>query len=318
MVKKADRYFNVLISLASLEPQSEEGSLNEDLLKSFRLHCELKNLRSATLKCYYERLAYLVNYCNRTNKQLSTLTRRDIEDYLLSIIGTMAAESVNGRIRVYSCFYNYLHIEQLIDDNPMNGIKLLHVERTIKPTLNAEQVSLLLNSFDSHVFCGTRDRLACLTMVDACLRVGELIRLKTEDCLISERMLKVGGKSRFERYVPITARTAKGIQNFLIRFRKALPGNHLICFRNGEGMYEDRIRKILVKQGKRVGFRVYPHMLRRSGATALHENGMDIEMVRRVLGHTDIRTTQLYICHGLKAVRESHNKFSMVSTLDFR
>lgn len=228
----------------------------------------------------------------------------------------VAAETVNGRYRVYSAFFNYLEAEQLLDHNPMTGIRLLRVEHRIKPVLDVDQMELLLNSFNSRTFCGTRDRLAVLVTLDACLRLGELVHLRTEDCHTTDRLVRVSGKSRYERLVPITPRTAKGIHNWLLRFRSKLPGDRLLCFRNGDGMYEDYMRLVIVRAGLRVGLRVYPHMLRRSGATAMHQNGADIEIVRRILGHRDIRTTQSYICHGIKAVSEAHDRFSVVARLD--
>jgi len=283
-----------------------------ELLESFYLHCRLKNLRDKTLKCYADRLKYLVKYCQAIGTPLGKIDRHDIERYLVSIIGTVSAETVNGRLRVYRAFWNYLYEEGLTDHNPMQRIKLIAVERTIKPVLKPIQVNALLSSFNRKTFTGFRNHLACLIMLDGCLRVGELINLRLDDCRVLDRLLTCRGKSRRERLVPISPKTAESIHHWLLKHRTRRPGDRLICYKNGEPMTEDRIRKIVVAAGGRAGLKTYPHMLRRSGATALHENGMDIEMLRRVLGHQDIRTTQRYICHDIKAVQQSHDRYSIM------
>jgi len=292
------------------------GYSDRELLESFYLHCQLKGLRRRTLKCYADRLRYLMRFCLLSGIHLGVIQQSHIQSYLVSIIGHVSPETVNGRIRVFRVFYNYLASEDLIDHNPMERVHLMSVEQRIMPVLKPIQIGTFLQQFNRRRFTGYRDHLASLLMLDACLRVGEIINLTVDDCRILDRLLVVRGKSRRERLVPISPRTAEAIHHWRLKYRDKRAGDRLICYKNGDPMSEDRIRKIVVAAGKKVGLKVYPHMLRRSGATALHENGMDIEMLRRVLGHQDIRTTQRYICHDVKAVKESHDRFSIMKYVD--
>lgn len=317
-----DKSLNVLLSLADNNGQAHNTNTgqplysNRELLESFWLRCRLNNLRARTMKCYADRLSYLVSYCNNRSLDLGSISRHDIERYILNIVDTVAAETVNGRIRVYKAFFNYLNTEQLVDSNPTEGIKLLRVEETIKPVLAAKQIEMLLNSFNPRTFAGTRNRLAALTMLDGCLRVGELVNVKTEECQLDDRLLVIKGKSRRERLVPISPRTARSIHSFLLRFRSKLPGDRLICYRNGDEMDPTRFNKIFAYAGQKLGFRVYPHMLRRTGATHLARSGASIEMVRRLLGHTDIRCTMKYVNYGVDDLQRIHDKHNLVGALN--
>lgn len=327
VAKTPEAYWRHLFSLARSErvpdvPYSEgrgrnaTGYSDRELLESFYLHCRLKGLREKTLKCYADRLMYLTRFCRFAGLTLGNLERHHIQKYIISIIGQVAPETVNGRIRVFRVFFNYLSSEELIFHNPIEKVHLIAVECKVMPVLKPVQINQLLAGFNRKTLIGYRNHLACLIMLDGCLRVGELVNLTVDDCRVLDRLLVVRGKSRRERLVPISPKTAEAVHHWCLKYRNRLSGDRLICYKNGDSMTEDRIRKIVVAVGKKTGLRTYPHMLRRSGATALHGNGMDIEMLRRVLGHQDIRTTQRYICHDVAAVQASHDRFSIMKYVE--
>ena len=196
----------------------------------------------------------------------------------------------------------------------MTKIVLLKCEYKIHSSLDSRQILLLLSSWPK-TFFGVRNRLACLLAVDACLRVGELIKIKMPDISIKDRLIRVQGKSRWERYVPITPSTAKSIHLWNLKHRRDVPGERLICYRNGDPLTDYQFTRILHRQSQKLGFHFSPHTLRRTGASGLHQNGASFETVRRMLGHRDPRTTLRYINQSPESLREHNDKFSIINDI---
>ncbi len=301
------------------ERQERGVERNGELLRSFYLHCQAKNLRPRTIKDYADRLEYLLRFSGERTTGLVNLTRHDLTEYIVSIIGTLSPVTVNGRLTIFKLFYNHLEdVGLLSGENPTTKLHRVRVDIRPKPILTSEQLSVLLNSFDRTSFAGARNWLMVVVSVDGCLRVGELNNLRLENCPPSQSMLLVvESKTRQYRYIPICETSLTAINEWRTAWRDHLPGEYLFCYENGDGPLEhDRFRKLLCYQEDRgLGFHINPHMLRRTGASHLHRNGADIETISRVLGHSDIRTTRGYINIDLAFLRETANKYSVINDL---
>ena len=278
-------------------PYETGTTRNVALLRSFYLHCRAKGLTAKTVKDYLHRMSYLVNLANHLGKSLGGISTDDIKEYIVRVLDTVKPVSINGRVKVWRIAYQYWYSEHLVENDPTTGIKKIHEDVVIKPALTVEQLELLLNSFDKKRFTGYRNKMMVLTAVDTCARVGELVNIRLPDLDLNDRIITLHHtKGHRDRNVPITPQTAKHLYNYIYRFRRELPGDHLFCYKDGCPMDVDRLRKILVARSQKLGWPpLGPHCLRRSGAQYLHNAGMSLELLRRLLGHTDIRTTQTYI-----------------------
>lgn len=300
----AERHFGALLKLAELAGGSLGG---RRLLDSFYFQCRLKNLRPKTLKCYADRLAYLVNWAQHLGKDIHQLQRQDLEQYLNSIIDTVSPETVNGRIRVFKVFYAYCQAEALMGHNPAERISLLRVDEKPKPVLHPQQVSLILDVCPDS-FAGLRDKCLILALFDAMMRSGEASRLRTSEIDLRDRVITIDrSKSRKPRYIPFSPLTAKLFHLYMIRFRERLPGPEFFCYRNGHPVDTFLIYRNIKKRGRRAGLEVNPHLLRHSGATAYNESGGNLAVLQRILGHSSIRTTQRYLHPGNDTIRQDHD-----------
>jgi integrase/recombinase XerD len=136
----------------------------------------------------------------------------------------------------------------------------------------------------------------CKLAYDAMLRRGEIVKLSIGDVDLDARTLIVRlAKGRWSRTVPYSPSTANTIQRYLIRHREKRPGTNLVCASNGRQLYDNYLGHIFYKASQRLGRRVTPHMLRHSGATQFVRNGGSLEILRRILGHRSIRTTEVYM-----------------------
>ena len=125
-------------------------------LDAFKFDCQVRNLTHKTLECYFERLGYLFAYLQEQDIPFAEVTKRVIQDYVMSLQGKVSDETVNGRIRVYRRFFNYLVEEGLWDsNNPMEGIKLLKTAKKVKPVLDPAMTQKIVNSLDKKCLKGT-------------------------------------------------------------------------------------------------------------------------------------------------------------------
>ena len=130
------------------------------------------------------------------------------------------------------------------------------------------------------------------------LRVTELVSLKLEDINLEAGFLRVLGKGSKERVVPVNIRAMERIKKYIIQQRpeilKKKRSSYLFVTRRGGPMTRQRFWQIIKTLGRRLGIEVSPHTMRHSFATHLLEGGADLRSLQKMLGHSDISTTQIY------------------------
>lgn len=294
-----------------------ELASDSDLLTAFFLDCRYR-LRPATLKCYNDRLRFLLALAHRLKKPLAALTPEDIKAYLCELSGShLSVETINGRIRVFKRFYHYLHLEELIPQNPTVRIKLLpsHIKR--KPILSPHQLDLFLRHWSNKTFVHQRNRCASLVLLDSMIRVGELVNISLRHVdLVGGTIYISHSKTYRDRTVPISSRTAKAIHRYLVKYRRQVPDQWLFPNNDGSQQQSLNVSRTFNRAAHKLGFTVYPHLLRHTGATHAINAGMSDGICQRILGHSDIRTTMIYHHPDQQAIKQQHDRFSIVSKLN--
>ncbi|SYZ71978.1 putative Tyrosine recombinase XerC [Candidatus Zixiibacteriota bacterium] len=303
------------ITFKELFKIAEEMNMESELLESFSFACRVKNLTPSTLKCYAERLAYLIRFANQSGKELDELAPKDIQSYLMDILDKVSPATVNGRIRVYKVFYQHLKNEGLVDRNPLEDIKLVKAELKIKPVLSPEQIAKILTQLDRKSFHGCRDYCMILLTYDSMLRLNELLTIKLSDIDLTNKLVKVFGKGRKERCVPFSDRTAKSIHTYLIRFRKSIPGDILFSMSDGRQITSRRAHRIFSKPGIKAGIYVHPHLIRHSSASQFIRMGGNPSILQKILGHSSLAITQRYIHLSNDDLNHAYERFSPASQL---
>lgn len=296
------------ITFEKLIDRVECDGHDTDCIERFQFTCAVKNLSKITMKGYAERIDYLHRYGINIERELTELTTRDIQQYILSILNKVSPETVNGRIRVYKVFYKLLTIENLIKSDPMQSVSLVRSEKKVKPVLSPEQIGLILKQFDRRTFHGERDYCMILLTFDAMLRVSELLSIKLEDLDLKSRLVKVYGKGRKERHSPFSELTARRIRTYLAQHRSKLSGDLLFSTENGKQITIRRAHSIFKKPAMKVGIHFHPHLARHSGASQFIRSGGSPSILQKILGHSSLMVTQKYI---------HLNNDDMISSFDY-
>lgn len=215
----------------------------------------------------------------------------------------------------------YLHQEKILDENPALLLESPKIKQSIPPVLTYQQVEQLLATPDAGSLLGFRDRTIFELFYSSALRLSELVALNRKDVDVAKRLIKVKGKGKKERLIPITKTAATWIESYVNhpeRFLKTkeheAQKDDEAIFLNKHGMRLsarsiDRNVSCYLKASGLAG-KITPHTLRHAVATHWLENGMDLKSIQQLLGHQCLSTTTIYtkVSKGLKqkVYRECH------------
>lgn len=154
---------------------------------------------------------------------------------------------------------------------------------------------------------GLRDRTIMIVLYDSAIRLDEVLKLKLLDVQIGDSpYLRVHGKGSKERLVPISLKTTSHLQQYIEIFHgKNSPETDLLFYTyikgNADAMSESNVERFIKKYANKaresceeIPQNVFPHLIRRTRATDLYQNGVEIELVSRLLGHASVETTRRY------------------------
>ena len=211
--------------------------------------------------------------------------------------------TVNRKITTLKSFYKYLMREQIIIKNPMDRVMSPRLDKKLPVFLDEGEIAKLLEAPDTKELAGLRDKAILETLYSSGLRVSELVGLSMDSIDFIGGVLKVFGKGKKERLVPIGDRALKCIRAYLEKRGAVLardgksPGKKAVFLNKSKSRLTDRsIRRILEKyiHGTSLKEGISPHTLRHSFATHLLNRGADLRSVQELLGHMNLSTTQIY------------------------
>ncbi len=187
-------------------------------------------------------------------------------------------------------------------------------ERSLPKILSRAQVNQLIAAPDPKSLLYHRD-VAILELLYACgVRASELCDLKIQDLNISVGCVRVLGKGRKERIVPVGQPACEAVGRYLSECRPALDkhrSDRLFLSRCGRPLERVALWMLVERHGRRSGLlkHISPHVLRHCFASHLLGGGADLRVVQELLGHSDVATTQIYTHVDQARLKAIHQKF---------
>lgn len=197
-------------------------------------------------------------------------------------------------------FFRFLVARQGLASNPAEMLALPRPEKYLPETLNIEEVQKLIVSISAKDPLGARDRAILELLYSSGLRVSELCSARLENLDLESGFIRVIGKGKKTRLVPVGKPACGAIRCYLETERPRLisrsSGAEIFLSIRGKKLTSQRIWQIVRQYAARVGLetKVYPHLMRHSFATHLLAGGADLRIIQELLGHSDIATTQIY------------------------
>lgn len=286
----------------STEIVIRDGSA-EGLLKKFLATKRIEGKSENTIRYYNDVIGTFVN---RLDRRLHEVTAFDLRFYL-----SMYKEQrkVNNRTlenmrKVLSSFFSWLYDEEFIPHNPCRAVKQIKYDKVIRKPYSGEDLEKIKNACTN-----TRD-LALIHFLHATgCRVSEVVSVDIGDVDFVSRELVVYGKGGKERTVYLTQVAAMYLQQY-ISARKDTSKAFFIG-KGSRRIKKNAIEAILKRIGQRAGVdNVHPHRFRRTLATELIDRGAALQDVQRILGHEDIRTTQVYVYVQQRNVKNTYDRYA--------
>lgn len=285
----------------------------KDLIADYIRYLKLeRNYSVNTIEAYKNDLEHLVVYCQENNKDITKININDLQHFALILheknIGARSQARVLSALRN---FYGFLLLNDVISENPMQLLESPIIGKHLPEVLSLQEVDLLESSIDLSKWEGQRNK-AIVEMLFSCgLRVSELINLKLSQLFLNEKFIRVLGKGKKERLVPISESAIKELQLWFYdrNIMKIKPGEDDYVFLNRRGAHLTRTMILIMikKQAQLAGITktISPHTLRHSFATELLKGGADLLAIQAMLGHESISTTEIYTHIDISAIRET-------------
>ncbi len=292
------------------------------LLFSYTEHLKVKNYSPQSIEAYTSHLPAFFDQLKQKNiTDIKRVTRDLLSDYQVTLAEHRkngkgyAAGTISLKTRSVKRFFAWLEESGRLLVNPAEHIKEPKKEKRLpRSVLNEDEVSRVLDQPNLSVPTGIRDRAILEVLYSTGIRLAELTGLTIYDPDLQGGLLRVKGKFSKDRVVPLGKHAVKFLKEYIAHVRPQLTthdkGERRLFMSRQKSTLSDQVVEIMVRTyAKRAGVikRVTPHTFRHTFATELIRNGADINAVREMLGHADLRTTNIYTHVAGVDVKKTHS-----------
>tara|TARA_E500000081_G_scaffold1151_1_gene1343 strand:- start:1182 stop:2033 length:852 start_codon:yes stop_codon:yes gene_type:complete len=261
---------------------------------------KIKNYSDHTCKAYESDLKQYVLYLNESDSDL--FDNKNFVNYLFE--KGLAKSTINRKL---TSINNFLEWASKIEKNKSYyKFESLKTERKLPDILTSNYINTLINELPINTPKEVRNKAIVELLYSSGLRVSEVVNLKLND-IKDNKSLRVVGKGRKVRILPMTDQAYKIIKLWIKNFRKNFlndqVNNYLFLGVRGKQLSDREVRRIVKSSTG-----TFPHNLRHTFATHILDGGADLRVVQELLGHSDPTTTQLYTHVSKKKLQEKYKR----------
>ncbi len=274
-----------------------------------------KAYSSHTIKAYRNDLEHLTDFLSDNGiSEIGDFTGEIIHQYLFHLRRQQYEySSMERKLSTLKSFFSFLIKTETISKNPAKDVPFPKKRKSLPVFLSQREIMDLLENTDVRSELSYRD-LAILELLYASgIRLSEIHKLNMDSVDFAGKQIRVEGKGNKTRIVPVNEICIERLMQYITTMRNRLKNRDdkaLFLSRNGKRLCQRHIAKIVKGFTARVLGRtdISPHSIRHSYATHLLENGAEIKIISKLLGHSSINTTQRYTHLNLQKIRETYQK----------
>ncbi len=268
----------------------------KDYINKFLRYLEVERAASHdTVRAYKKDLEGFYEHVNTEPANIDVI---DVRGFIAEQIKAgYNKNTVSRRLASIRSFFKFLRREGYIKANPARLVSNIKLPKVLPRFLSVDDIFSLVEKPEGIGFIPARDRAILELLYSSGLRVAELSGLNIDDVNIKGCLIKVKGKGRKERIIPVGSKAIDALKSYMIE-RVLLKSKNKSLFLNrlGKRLTDRGIRRIVVKYAKaiQISGKIGPHTLRHSFATHLLQGGADLRIIQELLGHSSLSTTQKY------------------------
>jgi integrase/recombinase XerC len=296
----------------------------ENNIADFQIYLEVqRNVSKHTLKAYIADVEEFNSFLRESDiikksDSLINVEPETIRTYLSHLYREKVKKvTVNRKIYSLRSFYKYLFRAGKIKNNPAEMVQTPKIEKYIPTFLSVDETFQLLGDQGDNSVSGLRDHAMLELFYSSGLRLSELAGLNVTDFDFRQALVKLRGKGKKERIVPVGQKALQAIDEYIKKTTEARKNGDDNLFKNplflntrGKRITARSIARIVdavtVRSG--IGRKISPHALRHSFATHLLNAGADLRSIQELLGHESLSTTQKYTAVNINRMMEVYDK----------
>ena len=252
-----------------------------------------KNYSSHTILNYRIDLEEFAGFLGKT--PIENVEYPDLRRFLAQLKGrNLKPRSLARKLSSLRSFFKFLQREGVIKSNPAKLLVTPKLDKPLPHFMSEEESVQLIEAPKTGKINSPRDRAIFEILYSTGIRVSELVGLNVDDVDFIGNIIKVMGKGKKERMVPIGDTALNALKEYLDKRR--VDNKFIFVNKNGTRLSDRSVRNIINKYilEQAMAQHVSPHMFRHSFATHLLNHGADLRSVQELLGHVNLSTTQIY------------------------
>lgn len=273
-----------------------------------------KGLSANTLDAYKRDIRKFKDFLDNSGTSITGFKRLDLTAFLLHLrdLGNQSA-TLARNIAALRGFCKFMLMEGIMEEDPIENVATPKGWKRIPKVIGVEEVSSLVDK-PAGKQLSLRDRAMIEMLYSSGLRASEVINIKLGDINYEAGFIIIRGKGSKERLVPVNEAALETVNQYIKESRPLILRNRtsqfLFLAKGGKPMTRQRLWQLIKTYAKELSIEISPHTLRHCFASHLLEGGADLRVLQKMLGHTDISTTQIYTKvtpERLKKVHKQHH-----------
>lgn len=294
---------------------------HNDLLFKFKEHLNVLNRTEYTIKAYS---GHIQHFLEKLDKDIKAVTKADMATYIATLYDHKSADgksyttsTIIIKVRSLKRFFEFLEYDNTVFINPMESIREPRKEKRLpRNILTPKEVNTILDQPNLGTLTGIRDRTILELFYSTGIRLNELCLLTIYDADLQGKMVRVNkGKGQKDRVVPMGKHATRFLREYITKVRphftrKNKKSRALFVNFHGQNISKQVVGIMVKNSLKAAGVtkKASAHTFRHTFASQLVKNGADIFSVQKMLGHSDLKTTQGYLQALGLDIKKAHQK----------
>jgi integrase/recombinase XerD len=271
-----------------------------------------KGLSANTIEAYRRDLQKFNTFLQENGQNMTSFKRGDLLSFITSRRNSGNQASTLARnLATLRGLCKFMLMEGILKEDPIENFLTPKGWKRVPRIIGADEVASLLGKPEGNNL-SLRDKAVLEIMYSSGLRASEVVNLRIGDINFEAGFLTIMGKGSKQRVVPINELALTTIKKYINEsrpgFLKKKTSNYLFLAKGGKPMTRQRLWQLIKKYSAELSIKISPHTLRHCFASHLLDGGADLRALQKMLGHTDISTTQIYTKVTPERLRKIHKK----------